>query len=160
MVQQRSSTPYLIARSVRNKRPQRCRREKPSLRNAALTGAVSLSITILGLAAIANRLLFVARVVGDSMEPSLRDGQHVLVLRGRRFITTGRIVVGHPPDMPSETRYIKRMIALGGEPEPSGSLVPKGHYWVEGDGRESADSRVWGAVAYESIEGVVIKVMR
>ena len=57
------------------------------------------------------------RVRGESMLPTLSDGQYVLTRppeSGRRGLQRGDIIVFHPPGLP-ERLYIKRIVALPNE---------------------------------------------
>jgi signal peptidase I len=110
----------------------------------------------------ARRLLIVVTVDGPSMEPTLRSGARLLVLRGRR-LRTGRIVVLRPRD---GLLIVKRVAALAGDPVPEsvlpavggqpGDLVPSGRLVVLGDAPAvSADSRNRGFAAAADVVGVM-----
>lgn len=89
------------------------------------------------------------RVSGDSMLPTLRPGQVVLVRRQEPKI--GDIVVARHPQ--TGALIGKRLAAI----EPDG-------YWLEGDAHipatasSSSDSWVFGAVNRDAIVGVVLKL--
>lgn len=121
-------------------------------------------------------------VSGDSMEPTLLNGDRVMVSKlafdfGKP--KTGEVVVFHSPVAPKQD-WIKRVIGLPGEtvsirndvvyinghryPEPflkyrssqnvAPLVVPPGHIWVLGDNRPiSDDSRYWGPLAENRIIG-------
>lgn len=121
------------------------------------------------------------QVRGHSMEPSLHDGQYLIVTRVPYWIhppDRGDVVVFRPPNGSSED-YVKRIVGLPGErieirggrvlvndglieepyiPHPasySGSWVlGEGEYFVLGDNRgNSSDSHSWGPLPGDSIVG-------
>jgi len=120
-------------------------------------------------------------VRGYSMEPTLYDGQYLIVSKVIYRIhppERGDIIVFHPPNGDSDD-YIKRVVGLPGETvevrdgvtwingvpleEPyiasaAGSSGPRtlgeGQYFVLGDNRaNSSDSRTWGVLPQEDIIG-------
>ncbi len=120
-------------------------------------------------------------VRGYSMEPTLYDGQYLIVSKVIYRIhppERGDIIVFHPPNGDSDD-YIKRVVGLPGETvevrdgatwidgvpleEPymvssGGSSGPRtlgeGQYFVLGDNRaNSSDSRSWGILPQEDIIG-------
>ncbi|MGC5009704.1 signal peptidase I [Streptosporangium sp. DT93] len=131
-----------------------------------------------------RRRLVVVTVDGPSMEPTLRDGDRVLVRRvPLRRVRTGQLMVARRPS-PGDagdvtaTWLIKRVVAVAGEPVPpevrpavgeageAGEAgghdvrVPAGCLVVLGDNRaRSADSRHWGYVTGEHLLGVVHRAM-
>ncbi|GAB3976598.1 S26 family signal peptidase [Plantactinospora veratri] len=118
---------------------------------------VTLAIAVL----VARALLQVVGVNGDSMTPTYRDGDQLLVLRRgfRRRLRVGAVVVCLPPpgvritsgDVDAATQLmVKRVAAL-----------PEGEVYVLGDApRHSLDSRAFGALAPELVRGVVIRRLR
>ncbi len=82
---------------------------------------------------------------GKSMNPTLRDGEVVLVDRAAE-IEIGDIVISrHPIEQRGE--IVKRVA----------SINECGHYFLVGDNSEdSEDSRRFGAVAKEYIKGKVV----
>ncbi len=85
------------------------------------------------------------RVVGESMAPTLRDGDTCLVRRTRR-IRPGQVVVIERPDRPGLV-IVKRVWRC----EPGG-------WWVEGDNLDASDdSRLFGPVPDELVIGVVVR---
>jgi signal peptidase I len=125
---------------------------------------VPVAAAVLALGLAARRLLVVVTVAGPSMEPTLRSGSRLLVLRVRR-LRTGRIVVLRQRNL-GELLLVKRIAALAGEQVPDsvlpvlggrpGDLVPPGFLVVLGDAPAlSADSRHWGLAAAEDVVGVL-----
>jgi signal peptidase I len=122
------------------------------------------------------------RVDGSSMEPTLQNGQFVLVNKFAYRLGTpmmGDVIVFHYPRDP-EQEYIKRVIGLSGdkidivngqvfvndqliqEPYiaaspnygPESWIVPNGALFVLGDNRNnSSDSHSWGSVPVEYVIG-------
>lgn len=123
-------------------------------------------------------------VGGDSMDPTLKDGNIVMYLRIGGDYSRGDVVSMR---VPSGDYYIKRVAAVGGEvvdiydgsvhvdgearddrhakgqtAEESGAviypyLVREGNFFVLGDNREvSMDSRAFGEVNKRQIKGRVI----
>lgn len=88
--------------------------------------------------------LSAAAVTGDSMTPTLRAGDLLLVLRTSR-IRPGDLVMAQRPDRPG-LLLVKRAIAR----QPDG-------WWLEGDNPgQSDDSRLFGAVPNQFLLGRVV----
>ncbi len=88
------------------------------------------------------------RVAGDSMLPTLRDGDACLVRRTHR-IRPGHLIVVERPDRPG-LLVVKRVWRR----EPTG-------WWVEGDNPDgSDDSRLFGPVPDAKVIGVVVRRAR
>ena len=106
-----------------------------------------LSLTLSCAAGLAIIKIRRHRVVGDSMAPTLRDGDRIIVTRSRR-IGHGDVVVLEDPrlgGLPGRI-MVKRLVSIEGEMA-----------WVEGDNREfSTDSRTFGAIPVRSIRGRAI----
>ncbi|WP_329575384.1 S26 family signal peptidase [Kitasatospora sp. NBC_01250] len=124
-----------------------------------------------------TRLLAVT-VTGPSMEPSLRNGDRVLVMRRHpRRLSRGHIVVLGPdgarrvPGAGPRGLLIKRIAAAPGDLVPPplatrlgcppGSTVPPGQLLVLGDNPGlSLDSRHFGYVAQDRVVGVAVRSLR
>jgi nickel-type superoxide dismutase maturation protease len=83
---------------------------------------------------------------GKSMNPTLKDGEVVLVDREAAKIEVGDIVVArHPIEQTSE--IVKRIERIN----------EHGHYFLVGDNlEESNDSRHFGAIARDYIKGKIV----
>lgn len=122
-----------------------------------------------------------SQVNGSSMEPTLHNGQYLIISKITYWIhppERGDVIVFHPPNNAGED-YIKRIIGLPGErveiregkvwvdgvalDEPYVSSAPRypgswtlgeGEYLVFGDNRNnSSDSHSWGPLEEGSIVG-------
>jgi signal peptidase I len=129
---------------------------------------------------LVRRRLVVVDVQGPSMEPTLYDGDRVLVRRAPlTAVRTGDLVVVARPDSvdfaAAEHWVIKRVAATAGDPIPpviqhswaendidfAGALVPEGQLLLLGDNpARSGDSRHWGFTAGDAVLGVVTRSMR
>jgi signal peptidase I len=129
----------------------------------------------------ARRQLVIVDVDGQSMEPTFRDGDRVLVRRiGPGQARVGQVIMLAPPAEPgvfgpgrSRLRtlgriwVVKRLAAGPGQPVPGGlapaltaaapGVVPEAHLVVLGDNPpESHDSRQEGFIPEERVRGVVV----
>ncbi|WP_218135722.1 S26 family signal peptidase [Nonomuraea jiangxiensis] len=154
-------------------------RARPSRRLIG-TGFLILGIA---LAVMAARSRFViVTVTGESMAPTFRRGDRVIVRRVRpSVLRPGQVVVfqrqgpgGHWGTAPLSTRaaarqpwYIKRIAAVAADPVPDlvaatvgESFVPEGKLVVLGDSDQSSDSRSWGFVPADRVLGIVVRRLR
>jgi signal peptidase I len=121
------------------------------------------------------------QVQGSCMEPTLHDGQYLVVGKLLYWVhppERGDVIILHPPNNPTQD-YIKRIVGLPGEqieirdgkvwvdgilleesyvatsPTYSGSWdLEEGKYLVLGDNRNNAsDSHSWGVLPQENIVG-------
>jgi signal peptidase I len=126
------------------------------------------------------RRLVVVDVQGPSMEPTLYDGDRVLVrCAPLTAVRTGDlVVVARPQSHEFATAgpwVIKRVAAMPGEQIPpvighswaendidfAGAVVPEGRLLLLGDNpARSGDSRHWGFTTGDAVLGVVTRSMR
>ena len=127
---------------------------------AALVGVLALA------GMLARRTLSAVTVRGNSMLPTLTDGQRVLAVRRRRY-RRGDIVVFWTPGgrgTPDNPDYrVKRVVAIAGDPRPArfadsalAEVVPAGRLAVAGDGVDSQDSTSLGYIPVERLKGRVL----
>ena len=96
---------------------------------------------------LGSRLKYICE--GTSMNPTLRDGEVVLVDRDAE-INVGDIVVAKQP-VEQITEVVKRVARIN----------ERGHYFLVGDNPDdSTDSRHYGAVTREYIKGKVVARLR
>lgn len=130
---------------------------------------------------VLNTLTGRFQVRGFSMEPTLHEGQYLIISKVAYWIhppERGDVIVFRPPNRPDED-YIKRIVGLPGEviqirdgsvwvdgselEEPYITAPPRytstfqlaqGEYFVLGDNRnDSSDSHTWGVLPEENIVG-------
>jgi signal peptidase I len=160
---------------------------QPSGRIVKLIREIGETILIAGILFLAVNLVTARiRVEGSSMEPSLHDGEFVVINRlAYRWANPerGEIIVFNFPLDP-ERRFIKRIIGLPGDtisvhqgtvvvnnipleepyiyaaPQYDGEwIVEDGHYFVLGDNRNnSSDSQNWGSLEAEAIIGKAVVI--
>jgi signal peptidase I len=138
------------------------------MREAAV---VMVGLAVIGSAVLwARRRLVLVTVYGESMEPTLRDGDRVLVRRRRPAdLSRGDIAVLAAPDgaRAPEWRcpgwHVKRVVALPGDPMPDGvasvddiGRVSEGTVVVFGDNPTGGDSRHWGPYPTEGLVGTTV----
>lgn len=163
----------------------RLREEKRrEIRRAKIMTSIQFLALIVVLLLVFYILMGVSTVNGDSMYPSLHDGNKVLYLRNSARYEAGDVVVLHRPN---GEEYVKRIVAVAGDTVniQSGKLyvngeerafedsvgetrwtegdvtyplqVQKAQVFVLGDNREvSKDSRAFGAIDTDSIAGRII----
>ncbi|MFD0275219.1 S26 family signal peptidase [Kitasatospora sp. NPDC127111] len=120
----------------------------------ALAGVVATALVL-------RRSFELVVVEGGSMEPTLRDGDRVLVRRTRVF-RRGDVVVFPVPDGPRDEQgpswLVKRVSGVAGDPAADGCpAVPSGHLAVLGDNPRSLDSRTFGTVPSRTALGVAVR---
>lgn len=94
-------------------------------------------------------------VRGDSMLPTLNDGDYVLIDKKPKAYSMGDICVLIPPDDDNKI-VIKRITKIMGLDIHNGKSIT--NFWFLGDNRNNSyDSRDYGWVNIENIEGRVIK---
>jgi signal peptidase I len=128
---------------------------------------VAAAIVVVALlSAVAFGTLTVITVRGDSMLPTYRAGDRLLVRRrwAGRPVRRGDIVVCRPfvssGKIADPLLVVKRVAALGGDRDPNGSqIVPDRHVYVTGDGPGSVDSRRFGPIPRERVLGRVLAVL-
>jgi signal peptidase I len=137
----------------------------------AAVGLVATGCTALWM----RRHLTLVTVTGNSMEPTLHQGDRVLVRRRRLHdLARGEVVVLAGPKTgiqvgevwraPIGGWHIKRVAALPGDKLPDGvpapdetGLVPPNTVVVFGDNPIGADSRTWGPYPADGVMGTAIK---
>ena len=101
------------------------------------------------LVAVSDTVVGISRVQGDSMLPSLHDGDIILVAKYpvvvQHKFEAGSVYVLKSPSDPDKL-LVKRLLALSGA--SFRVHIPSGHAWIRGDNRiASQDSQTqWGAV--------------
>lgn len=127
---------------------------------ASFTAATAAMLAMLAL----RRSMMVVTVDGNSMLPTLRDQDKVLLVRRPLVpVARGSVVVGRSPvpDLsvsPEPYQFMKRVVAVAGEAvDGAGPVVPAGHVWVRGEVEFSQDSDTWGPVPVSSLLGVVLR---
>ncbi len=114
-----------------------------------------------------RRYFAVVSVRGNSMSPTLTDGQRLIMLKGR-CANAGDIVVFLPPK--EFIGYdidvlIKRVIAVGGQSRPRelrhaglADMVPPWHVAVMGDAPRSQGSGQFGYLPIQAIRGRIVRL--
>jgi signal peptidase I len=153
---------FPCAGSVGSARPRR----RPSGAALGTTLTAAVLATALLFRAVRRRLLLV-EVVGDSMAPTYRHGDRLLVVRRRRF-RTGQVVIaarGMADLAPGGCPWlVKRLAAMPGEATPEAAVaasggrrtVPAHAVVLLGDSPASIDSRSVGFVPLADLGGVVL----
>lgn len=148
-----------------------------------MTSYLIVAVVLLAAAAAVGWLRWRLRIVivfGDSMRPTLADGDRLLVRRTRlsRVRTGDIVVIQHPWRLEAivapgtGSRWlIKRAIATPGDPVPAsvaatlsvqpGSPVRDGALIAVGDNQDASfDSREFGYVTASDLYGVVMRPLR
>lgn len=141
----------------------------PVLWPVPVGAGIAVAAAAATLAAAARRRLTVVVVDGESMSPALHSGDRLLVRRRATGPTVGEVVVFRLPGRP-DSRLIKRVAAVAGDPVPAAALaavgaqpgarVPDGALVVFGDAAHSTDSRRWGYLPTGQVTGVVVRPLR
>lgn len=116
--------------------------------------------------------LVAVTVRGYSMSPTLMPGDRVLMLRGGRRVAAGRMAVviaphpeygwAPPTGATPDSWYVKRIVAVAGEPVPHwadrcpGTRVPPGMLVLLGERPGSVDSKQWGYCPEDKLVGTVL----
>ena len=138
--------------------------------NTAAWLAVAAATVLAAVVSALRARYVVVSITGDSMSPSLRPGDRVLVRRKKvSNRDTGHVVVLARSNAAGSGWMVKRLIAGPGHPVPpgclppwipSGGLVPPGALVMRGDNAEvSYDSRQAGFFAADRVLGVVVRRM-
>lgn len=152
-------------------------REAPARRRFAIDVALGAVLMIL----VHLFVVQISIVKGHSMEPSLHDGDRLVVDRVFSDLHRGQMIVLRYPRNP-QVDFVKRIVGVPGDcvhlrdghlyvngemadnawtciedlDSTVGVKVPQGHYFVLGDNRAvSCDSREFGLVAEELVKGRV-----
>lgn len=141
-----------------------------------------IAIALCSILVLMRTCLMIITVSQRSMSPALEPGDRVLVLRKRLVsrLHKEQIVILKRPDVPDPSLYIKRIVALGGEtfederidgyiesgiPELRSRRytwrLPPDSIFVRGDNQDrSLDSRSWGPLPVQCVQGVVLCTLR
>ncbi len=87
-------------------------------------------------------------VAGDSMSPTLLDGDWLVVSWAAPKLKERKVYVIERADRPG-VFVIKRLLEIGNG-ESAGKV------WVEGDNKASTDSRQWGWISESELRGRVL----
>jgi signal peptidase I len=134
-----------------------------------VVGLVAVAV-VTGLLLRLRRGYAVITVRGQSMSPTYRPGDRVLVRRVRLVRRGQCVVFAEEPAGPASGWVLKRVVAVPGDPVPREEMpalraapesrVPAGHLVVLGDNPpKSYDSRHHGYVVVERLLGVVSRRM-
>jgi signal peptidase I len=115
------------------------------------------------------RQLVVVSVHGDSMAPTLRVGDRVLVLRRwpHRWLRRGEVILLKPADRYFQNSAVKRVGAVAGDHVKPGydsvtgaaawsGVVGPDEIFIVGDSPRSVDSRWFGPVPVDEVAGLVL----
>jgi signal peptidase I len=130
--------------------------------------AAGLAVVVLVALGVLRARLVRVTVHGDSMAPTLRHGERVLVRRTRlAALNRGDLVVFRRPREQTRSWMVKRVLAAPGDPLPRAevpnlwsyrdAVVPADRLVVLGDNLAvSYDSRQFGFIHGGSVLGVVL----
>jgi signal peptidase I len=120
---------------------------------------VGLVAAVAGVAAWARWRPGLVTVEGDSMEPAIRSGRVVPVVRlPPGELRVGMVVVAEPPSRPG-LEVVKRVAAGPGDLAPNGDVLGPDEWFLMGDRPErSTDSRHFGPVPGSAIVARVLGV--
>lgn len=131
-----------------------------------VTVGVVVAALAIGVLLLRRRFLLVT-VRGRSMQPTLADGNRLLMVRRTgRLVSRDDIVAVRIPAGPDrrDGLYIKRVAAVSGDRLPPGipvaagvDRVPGGELVLLGDWPLSLDSRAWGCVPSEWVLGIAVR---
>ena len=128
----------------------------------ACAGAAMLAASAVLAARWTRRNLVLVTVRGDSMTPTYRDGQRLIIRPGG--YRAGQAVVFRPPSPPvcDVEWVVKRAVAVTGDPVPAdlreqagAEVVPAGRLLVRSDAPDGLDSRHLGLIDDRDVLGVV-----
>ncbi|HEY3902519.1 MAG TPA: S26 family signal peptidase [Streptosporangiaceae bacterium] len=130
-------------------------------RRVVVTGTVAALAAGCLTLAWARRKLILITVRGDSMAPTYRNGQRLLVRRGG--YQAGQVVVFRPSSRVYDVDWlVKRAVAVAGDPVPADlseqaavAVVPAGRLLVRSDAPDGLDSRQLGLIDDRDVLGVV-----
>ncbi|MEU9314643.1 S26 family signal peptidase [Streptomyces sp. NPDC048295] len=138
--------------------------------------ALAVLLVLAAALSLARRRLLAVTVRGYSMSPALMPGDRLLVLRGTRRVATGRVAVvvaphpehgwHGPEDTTPDSWYVKRVVAVAGEPVPHwavrcpGTHVPPGMLVLLGERPGSRDSKQCGYCPEDKVIGAVLLRLR
>jgi signal peptidase I len=131
-----------------------------------ITSAIAVIVVIAMIVAVVRWRWLAVSVHGDSMAPTLRDGQRLVARRaapGHRC-AIGEVIVFRVRDLAASFAgdrgvRIKRVVAVGGDPVPAWAAelgpgpVPTSAMLVRGDNPASEDSRHYGFVDRAQVVG-------
>lgn len=106
-----------------------------------------------GLAWLAGRRRRI-RVTGRSMEPTLHDGEFVLVNPRRRIPRAGRLAVARHPTMRDDSTGDRLLVI-----KRVGHTDERGVHLISDNPTEGTDSRTWGPVPPGDMVGTVTVVL-
>jgi signal peptidase I len=147
-----------------------------------LVVALAVLLVLAGALVLARGRLVAVTVRGYSMSPTFMPGDRLLLLRGRRRVAAGRVAVvvaPHPehgwrtpqgatpgPYDAPDGWYVKRVVAVAGEPVPRwavrcpGTHVPPGMLVLLGEQPGSRDSKQLGYCPEDKLIGTVLLRLR